>query len=149
MSDQQALPPQGIVHAFPEGTSVYDLNGVRVGTVSKQSQTANMLIVHTDLPFDQDIHVPLNTVQRSDAHGIYLSVTKDELQHEHSVVTRATTAAGEVELISQGVDVIEQTPDTRTQGVAVIEQNPNTATKGVDVIEQNPNTITKGTNTVE
>ncbi len=146
MSEQQALPPNSMGQTFPEGTAVYDLNGEQVGTVSQPSGAANMLILHKGLG---DLQVPFSVVQRSDSHGVYLSVTKDELQHGRYAVPPATTGSAEDGLISQGVDVIEQTPDTVTQGVAVIEQNPNTVTKGVDVIEQMPDTVTKGTDTIE
>ncbi len=149
MSEQQAPPPNSMGQPFPEGTAVYDLNGEQVGTVSQTSGAANMLILHKGLGFSQDLQVPFSAVQRSDPHGIYLSVTKDELQHERYAVPQATTMPAEDGLISRGVDVIEQMPDTVTQGVAVIEQNPSTVKQGVDVIEQAPDTKTKGTDTIE
>jgi len=139
MSDQQ----------FTEGTPVYDRNSEQVGIVSKQSLTGNMLILHEGVSFDRAIQVPLGTVQRSDSHGIYLSVSKDELQHEHSAAPQATTESEEGELISRGVDVIEQTPDTVTKGVGVIERHPDTVTNGVGVIEQTPDTVTKGEDVIE
>ncbi len=149
MSNQHVMPPNSMGKQFTEGTPVYDLNGEQVGTVSKQSQAANMFILHKGTFFHRDIQVPLSAIQRSDTHGIYLSVSKDELQHEHSAVSRATTESGEGGLISRGVDVIERNPDTITKGVDVIERNPDTITKGVDVIERNPDTITKGIDTIE
>ncbi len=94
-------------------------------------------------------NVPPFTVQRSDSQGIYLSVSKDELQHEHSTVSEVTTEVGESRLISRGTDIIERNPDTVTQGVDVIERNPDTVTQGVSVIERNPDTVTKGSDTIE
>jgi len=88
-------------------------------------------------------------VQRSDTHGIYLSVSKDELQHERYAAPLATSDSGEDRLISQGVDVIERNPDTFTKGVGVIERNSDTFTKGADTIERDPDTITKGDDTIE
>lgn len=149
MSDQQAQPPTSMGQTFPEGTPVYDLNGEQVGTVSQPSRVATMLILHKSIFFSYDLQVPLSTVQRSDPHGIYLRVTKDELQHERYAVPPATTAPGEDGVISRGVDVIEQNPNTVTQGVAVIEQMPDTVTQGVDVIEQTLDTVAKGTDTIE
>ena len=93
---------------------------------------------------DASVHVP-----SSDTHGIYASVSKDELQHEHSAVSRATTASSESGLISRGVDVIERNPDTISKGVDVIERNSDTISKGADVIERNPDTISKGADTIE
>ena len=149
MSDQHALPPNSTSQQFTEGTPVYDLNGEKVGTVSKQSLTGNMLILHKGVSFDRDIQIPLSTVQRSDSHGIYLSVSKEKLQHEHSTAPQTTTESSEGGLISQGVDVIEQTPDTVTKGVGVIERHPDTVTKGVGVIERHPDTVTKGEDVIE
>ncbi|GAC1565803.1 MAG: hypothetical protein NVS2B2_37280 [Ktedonobacteraceae bacterium] len=141
MSDQQALPPNSMGQQFTEGTPVYDLSGEQVGTVSKHDLAGNVLILNKGIFFHRDIQVPLSTVQRSDPHGIYLSVSKEELRHEHSAAPRAMTESGEGGLISRGVDVIEQTPDTYTKGVDVIERHPDTLTKGEDTIEQTPDTM--------
>ena len=124
MSDQQAMPPNSMGQQFTEGTPVFDLNGEQVGIVSKHGLAGTMLILHKGIFFHRDIQVPLSTVQRSDPHGIYLSVSKDELQHERYAAPLATTESGEGSLISLGVDVIEQTPDTFTKGADTIEQTP-------------------------
>lgn len=149
MSDQQAMPPNSINQQFSEGTPVYDVNGEQVGTVSKYSPLENMLVLQKGTLFQRDIQVPLSAVQRSDARGIYLGVTRDELQHDRYAAPSATSEPVDGGLISQGVDVIEQAPHTITKGVDVIEQAPHTYTKGVDTIEQPPHTITKGTDTIE
>ena len=149
MSDQHTMPPNSTGPQFTEGIPVYDLNGEQVGTVSKQSLTGNMLILHKGVSFDRDIQIPLGIVQRSEPHGIYLSVSKEELQHEYSAAPQTTTESSEGGLISQGVDVIEQTPDTVTKGVGVIERHPDTVTKGVGVIERHPDTVTKGEDVIE
>jgi len=149
MSDQQAMHPTSMGQQFIEGTPVYDVNGEKVGTVIKHGLVENTLILHKGIFFHRDIQVPLSTVQRSDANGIYLSVSKDELQHERYAAPPATSESGAGELISQGVDEIEQTPDTFTKGTDTIEQTPDTFTKGTDTIEQTPDTFTKGTDTIE
>ena len=137
MSDQQAMPPNNMGQQFTEGTPVYDLNGEQVGTVSKHGLAGNMLILHKGIFFHRDIQVPLSTVQRSDTNGIYLSVSKDELQHERYAAPLATAESGEGRLIFQGVDVIERNPDLVSRGVDTIEQTPHTFTKGADTIERN------------
>ena len=149
MSDQQAMPPNNMGQQFSDGTPVYDVNGEQVGTVSKHSLAENTLSVSKGIFFHRDIQVPLSTVQRSDARGIYLSVSKDELRHERYAAPSATAESGTGGLIIQGVDVIERAPDTITKGVDVIEPAPDTITKGVDVIEPAPDTITKGEDVIE
>jgi hypothetical protein len=149
MSDQQAIPPNSTNQQFGEGTSVYDVNGEQVGTVGKHDLVGNVLILYKGTSFHRDIQVPLSTVQRSDARGIYLSISKDELQQEGYTAPPTTAVTGADGLILQGVDVIEQSPDTVTQGVSVIEQSPNTITQGVSVVEQSPDTYTQGEDTIE
>jgi hypothetical protein len=149
MSDQQAIPPHSIGQQFSEGTPVYDVNGEQVGTVSKHSLEENTLLVSKGIFFHRDIQVPLSTVQRSDPKGIYLNISKDELQHERYAAPRTMAESDTGGLIIQGVDVIEQTPDTITKGVGVIEPAPDTITKGVDVVEPAPDTITKGEDVIE
>jgi hypothetical protein len=123
MSDQQAMPPNSIGQQFSEGSAVYDVNGEQVGTVSKHNLGGNTLLVSKGTFFHRDIQVPLSTIQRSDAKGIYLSVSKDELQHERYAAPPTTTESGAEGLIIQGVDVIEPAPDTITKGEDVIEPN--------------------------
>ena len=144
MSDQQAMPPNSIGQQFNEGTPVYDVNGERVGTVSKHNLEGNTLLVSKGIFFHRDLQVPLSAVQRSDARGIYLSVSKDELQHESYAAPSTTTVPGAGGLIVQGVDVIESAPDTITKGVDVIEPAPDTITKGEDVIEPNTEGLISG-----
>jgi hypothetical protein len=149
MSYQPAMPPNNLNQPFSEGTPVYDVNGEQVGTVSRHDPLENTLVLQKGTLFQRDIQVPLSAVQRSDARGIYLSVSRDELQQDRYAVPSAAAEPGEGGLIAQGVDVIEQTPHTITHGVDVIEQAPRTYTKGVDTIEQPPHTITKGADTIE
>ncbi len=149
MSDQQAMPPNNLGQQFPEGTPVYDVHGDQVGTVSKHGLVGNTLILHKGLFFHRDVHIPLSAVHHSSANGIYLNISRDELQHERYAAPPATAEAGEGRLISQGVDVIERNPDLTSQGVDVIEQKPHTFTRGVDEIEQTPHTFTTGADTIE
>ncbi len=123
MSDQQAISPNSMGQQFTEGTPVYDLKGEQIGTVSRHSLAGNGLILHKGISFHRDIQVPLSIVQRSDTHGIYLSVSKDELQHERYATPLATIESDEGKLISLGTDTIERDPDTITKGTDTIERN--------------------------
>ena len=149
MSDQQPLSLNSMSQQFSEGTSVYDVNGEQVGTVSKHDLTGNTLLLHNDTYLNRDIQVPLSSVQRSNANGIYLGVSKDELQHERYTAPTATAESSTDGLISRGVDVIEQIPHTITEGVSVIVQAPETVTEGVSVVEQIPDSFRKGETTID
>jgi hypothetical protein len=74
MSNQQAIPPNSMGQQFTEGTPVYDMKGEQIGTVSRHGLAGNVLILYKGISFHRDIQVPLSTVQRSETHGIYLSV---------------------------------------------------------------------------
>jgi len=64
--------------ALPEGTPVYGVNGDKLGTVSEHGVQDNSLVIHHGLMRD-DVYLPLDTIQRSDANGVYTSLTKDDL----------------------------------------------------------------------
>lgn len=64
-----------------QGTPVYDVNGDKVGTVADLDQANNAMVIQKGLFFPKDIQVPLSTVARSDADGVYLSVTKDDVSN--------------------------------------------------------------------
>ena len=149
MSDQQPLSPNSMSQQFSEGTSVYDVNGEQVGTVSKHDLAGNTLLLNKGAYLHRDIQVPLSSVQRSDANAVYLGVSKDELQHERYTAPSAITESNADGLISQGTDVIEQTPHTITEGVSVIVQAPETVTEGVSVVEQIPDSFRKGETTID
>ncbi len=66
---------------FFEGTPVYDAGGDKVGTVSEHGVQDGSLVIHHGL-FRQDVYVPLSTIQRNDADGVYLNVYKDDLLNQ-------------------------------------------------------------------
>ncbi|HZC79341.1 MAG TPA: hypothetical protein VE258_16420, partial [Ktedonobacterales bacterium] len=75
-ASQRATVPVG--HRFVEGTPVYDINGAKVGTVSEHGVQRGYLVIHHGLLRD-DIYIPLDTIQGSDANGVTLNMTKQEV----------------------------------------------------------------------
>ncbi len=139
-----------------EGTPVYDSNGEKVGHVSKAIMQGTNLIVHKGLIFPKDRYVPFSVIRSADSHGVYLNITKDDLQHERYTAPSATdepaSTAGAVQdsgVVVQGRGVIEQHPHTVERGVDEIEQHPHTAERGVDEIEQHPHTFERGVTEIE
>ncbi len=65
---------------FVEGMTVYDAAGEKVGTLGAPDAGAGYLVVRKGWLFPKDVYVPVSAIQRSDAAGITLSITKDELQ---------------------------------------------------------------------
>jgi uncharacterized protein (TIGR02271 family) len=64
---------------FAQGTPVYDVNGDKIGTVADVDQQNNGLVIQKGLFFPKDIPVPMSAIARSDAEGIYLNTTKDDV----------------------------------------------------------------------
>lgn len=62
-----------------DGAPVYDANGTRVGTLNLR-ETADYLVIEPE-GGGAPLFVPLSAVGRSDASGIYLDMTADELSN--------------------------------------------------------------------
>ena len=64
------------------GADVYDINGDKVGTVQQYNQAANCLVVEKGKIFTKDVYIPTSAIQSSDANGVRISLTKDELKED-------------------------------------------------------------------
>ncbi len=62
-----------------EGTPVYDASGVSIGQVSDRGFERGGLVVRGGGIIPRDITIPASAVRRSDANGVILAVTKDQL----------------------------------------------------------------------
>jgi hypothetical protein len=76
-ASQRAAGPTG--QQFVQGTRVYDINGAKVGTVSEHGVQQGSLVIHHGLLRD-DIYIPLDMIQGSDADGVTLNMTKQEVE---------------------------------------------------------------------
>jgi len=158
-----------LIGQVAEGTPVYDVNGERVGHVSKQIMEGDNIILHKGLIFPKDLYIPLSIVRRSDSNGVSLSITKDELQHERytalspheerASVLGMEESAGRLQgadtgerhqhTVTRGEDVYEAHPDTIQRGADTIETRPESIQRGADTIETHPDTFTQGTTNIE
>jgi uncharacterized protein (TIGR02271 family) len=64
---------------IPVGTTVYDVAGEKVGTVLEQSADGAYLMVEKGWLFTKDFYVPLSLVGQADADGVYLTISKADL----------------------------------------------------------------------
>jgi hypothetical protein len=62
------------------GTPVYDAAGDKIGDVVEHDPQSGQLILQKGWLFPRDVYVPTSAIQRMTTDGIYLSVTKDEVQ---------------------------------------------------------------------
>lgn len=69
--------------SIPEGTTVYDAGGDKVGTVSEHNTQGGYLVVHKGRLVPKDVYVPLNAIGGADADGVYLHMYKDDLKNQN------------------------------------------------------------------
>lgn len=79
MRDEQGFANTGGA-LIQGGTPVYDINGDKIGTT--EGVQGSTLIIQKGIFFPKDISIPLAAVRQADAGGVYLSLTKDQVQHE-------------------------------------------------------------------
>ena len=61
-------------------TPIFDAAGEDIGVVSDAGFTDGMLSAHQRGIFAHDVTIPLDVIARTDASGVYLTVTKDQLR---------------------------------------------------------------------
>jgi hypothetical protein len=61
-------------------TPVYDVNGGKIGSVEDINR--DTLVLQKGMFFPKDISVPLAAIHHADAGGVYLGLTKDQVEHE-------------------------------------------------------------------
>jgi hypothetical protein len=64
---------------FPRGLPIYDRQGNQLGTVSSLGVQGSYLVMSKRALFRNDVSLPLSTVQSSDAQGVYLNMTRQEV----------------------------------------------------------------------
>jgi uncharacterized protein (TIGR02271 family) len=69
-----------VLSQIPTGTTVYDTNGEKVGSVADYDSRAGYMVVEKGWLFHTDLYVPLTLISNTDDQGIYLKVTKDDLK---------------------------------------------------------------------
>ncbi|HKS69682.1 MAG TPA: YsnF/AvaK domain-containing protein [Ktedonobacterales bacterium] len=126
MNPQQMNPQQ----QFTTGMDVYDANGDKVGTLDQPPVRNGALVVQKGFFFPHDIYVPISAISRTMSNGIYLNLTKDELNGDQyknlPAEGAATTAAPGMrpEVAGQRPAAAAQTGQTgeRTIDVPVVEE---------------------------
>ena len=71
--------PAAAARNFAHGLPIYDSQGNHLGTVSSLGVLNNYLVMSKRALFRNDVSLPLSTIQRSDAQGVYLNITRQEV----------------------------------------------------------------------
>lgn len=64
-----------------DGTTVYDVNGDKIGTVSGYTASGSYFKLEKGLLFPRDYYVPMSAVSRIDPDGVYLNIQKDDIKN--------------------------------------------------------------------
>jgi len=62
-----------------DGMTVYDSTGAKIGSVDEYNAQGNYIAVRKGLIFTRDIYIPSSAITRTDQDGVYLNMTKDDL----------------------------------------------------------------------
>lgn len=62
------------------GTPVFDAIGNKVGEVASPNTTGDYFVVEKGFIFTHQMFIPMSAVRYQDIHGIYLSLSKDDLK---------------------------------------------------------------------
>ena len=110
-----------------EGTPVYDASGVSIGQVSNRGFEAGGLSVRRNALIPRTITVPTSAVQRSDANGVILSITKQQLDAMDSQPATAQPPAERIPSPQQprATDAGEMPPDLDAAMPPGVEANPD------------------------
>ncbi len=77
------------------GMPIYAAAGDEVGTVSEYGVQEPHLIMHKGRIFHKDVYIPLRDVQRVEATGVYLSLTREQV---HDLDLGGWSTLGDVDL---------------------------------------------------
>ncbi|MGE5334773.1 MAG: hypothetical protein ACM3N4_08755 [Nitrososphaerota archaeon] len=94
--DRDMLNQEGGKLSIMPGATVYDVNGDKVGTAQQYNPQADCLVVEKGMFFTKDIYIPASMIERSDANGIRVRLSKDELKDDRYTQppTPGTTGMG-------------------------------------------------------
>jgi hypothetical protein len=82
MENNSATDELLVAHSYREGTAVLDAQGEKVGVVGVPPMQGTCLIVEQGRLFTHTLYIPHAAIHAQDANGIYLNLTKEELQDE-------------------------------------------------------------------
>jgi hypothetical protein len=87
--------PAAKARDFPRGLPIYDNQGKQVGTVSSLGVRGSYLVISKIALFRSDVSIPLSAIQSSDAHGVYLNRTREEI---HDLTLGGWSSLGNVDI---------------------------------------------------
>lgn len=102
MADNQGYMTNADYSQITPGTDVYGVNGDKIGSV--ESVGNDRFVVQKGLIFTKDLPVPFSAIRDVRSDGIYLSVTKDQVENQ-DWSTLGTQGATMGQTVTQRADV--------------------------------------------
>jgi hypothetical protein len=118
-STRPNLNEHPIADSYVEGTPVLDAHGEKVGVIGPAETRGNYLVVQKGWLFTYELYIPVSEIHAQDANGIYLNLTKEQLQEDQWKVPPGGGAAVEAappSMIPPTVIPGDQ-PDPLTNGI--------------------------------
>ncbi len=74
---------------FTEGMTVFDADGDKVGKIFEVDPAQRYITVQKGFLFPKDLYIPFDTVEHNNAEGVYVTLSKQDLENEryHNVPT--------------------------------------------------------------
>lgn len=84
MSNQ---PADDMGQQFTEGMTVFDAEGDKLGKISEVDPQQQYVTVQKGFLFPKDIYIPFDTIEHNNAEGVYITLSKQDLENEryHSI----------------------------------------------------------------
>lgn len=122
------------------GTPVYDIDGSKVGEVTRHDMQGGYLDVKKGLIFTRDVYIPLSAIGQRTTDGIYLNMPKDELRSQNW-----DTPPNDTQPLNTGVVNRDQNAAMTQPTDASVNQAPlNTAGNQYDTAGQHPTPVRDG-----
>ena len=96
MDNAPVIEEHPFAHVYTEGTAVFDGHGEKVGVVGAPPTQGNFLVVQKGWLFTYELYIPLTEIHTYDANGIFLNLTKEQLQDDRWKIPPGGGSAVEV-----------------------------------------------------
>lgn len=122
------------------GTPVYDIDGSKVGEVTRYDMQGGYLDIKKGLIFTRDVYIPLSAIGQRTTDGIYLNMPKDELRNQNWDTPPSETQPLDTGMVNRDRTAAMNTPS----GLGTNQAPLNTAGNQYDTGSQHPTPVGDG-----
>ncbi|HEV2403932.1 MAG TPA: PRC and DUF2382 domain-containing protein [Ktedonobacterales bacterium] len=122
------------------GTPVYDIDGSKVGEVTRYDMQGGYLDIKKGLIFTRDVYIPLSAIGQRTTDGIYLNMPKDELRNQNWDTPPSETQPLDTGMVNRDRTAAMNTPS----GLGTNQAPLNTAGNQYDTGSHHPTPVGDG-----